>query len=67
MGATPPVIVVTYNSGDPNLYYCGRTLLTGVTWSVIAAGSAGAWTGFTMLTRQSFTGTFNWVAVGNPD
>ena len=55
-GASAPTVVVT---GLDGVY------THGLSFSVVVAGTNGAWTGFTLYLSGALFGAFNWIAVGN--
>ena len=55
-GASAPTVVVT---GLDGVY------THGLSFSVVVAGTSGAWTGFTLYLSGALFGAFNWIAVGN--
>ena len=55
-GASAPTVVVT---GLDGVY------THGLSFSVVVAGTGGAWTGFTLYLSGALFGAFNWIAVGN--
>ena len=55
-GASAPTVVVT---GLDGVY------TQGLSFSVVVAGTSGAWTGFTLYLSGALFGAFNWIAVSN--
>lgn len=55
-GASAPTVVVT---GLDGVYTYG------LSFSVVVAGTNGAWTGFTLYLSGALFGAFNWIAVSN--
>jgi hypothetical protein len=55
--AAQPIVVLT---GTGNFYAAG------LFYSITINGPAGNWMGFTINLSGSYSGTINWLAVGNP-